>query len=96
MTTVSIANPKIPLGVSIGYNVHDFPRCANWQHWGKYEYVGALEPTTGSVEGRDKDRARGLLGTLKPGERKTYRYMIDAITDKESVEALLALNRMKK
>ena len=96
MTSVAVANPKIPLGVSIGYNVHDFPRCANWQHWGKYEYVGALEPSTGSVEGRDKDRARGLLGTLKAGERKTYRYMIDAMTDKESVDVLLAVNRKKK
>jgi hypothetical protein len=96
MTSVAVANAKIPLAVSIGYNVKDFPRCANWQHWGKYEYVGALEPSTGSVEGRDKDRARGLLGTLKSGERKTYRYMIDAITDKETVDALLAVNRKKK
>ena len=96
MTSVGVVNSKIPLAVSIGYNVRDFPRCANWQHWGKYEYVGALEPSTGSVEGRDKDRARGLLRTLKPGERKTYRYMIDAHTDKEAVDALLALNRKKK
>ncbi len=95
MISVAVANPKIPLAVSIGYNVHDFPRCANWQHCGKYEYVGALEPSTGSVEGRDKDRARGLLGTLKSGERKTYRYMIDAIADKESVDAVLAINRKR-
>jgi hypothetical protein len=95
MTSVAVANPKIPLAVSIGYNVHDFPRCANWQHWGRHEYVGALEPSTGSVEGRDKDRARGILGTLKSGERKTYRYMIDAIADKESVDAILAINRKR-
>jgi hypothetical protein len=95
MTSVSVANPRLPLAVSIGYNVHDFPRCANWQHWGRYEYVGALEPSTGSVEGRDKDRPRGLLRTLKSGEKRIYRYMIDAITDKESIDALLALNRPK-
>ncbi len=96
MTSVAIANPKIPLAVSIGYNMKDFPRCANWQHWGKYEYVAALEPSTGSVEGRDKDRPRGLLGTLKSGEKKIYRYMIDAISDKDGVDALLALNRPRQ
>src|SRR5437763_1419892 len=82
-----IRNSRLPLAVSITYTVKDFPRCASWQHWGKFEYVAALEPSTGSVEGRDKVRSRGLLGTLRAGEKKIYRYMRDAIGDRESVEA---------
>ena len=79
MATVSIVNPKLNLGVSVRYHTAEFPRCVNWQHWGRYEYVTALEPSTGSVEGRDKDRASGLLQRLAPGQRKNYRYEI-AIT----------------
>jgi hypothetical protein len=96
IASVAIANPKLPLAAVVTYNVNDFPRCANWQHWGKYEYVCALEPATGSVEGRDKDRARGLLGSLRPGKRKTYRYMIDVVSDRDSIEALRSLNSPSK
>jgi hypothetical protein len=49
------------------------------------------------VEGRDKDRPRGLLGSLKPGKRKTYRYMIDVVSDRDSIEALRSVNvKVKK
>jgi hypothetical protein len=77
--TVAIVNPKIGLGVAVRYNASEFGRCVNWQHWGKYEYVTALEPSTGSVEGREKDRAGGLLQRLAPGQRKSYRYEIEVM-----------------
>lgn len=93
VATVAIVNRKLNLAVAVTYNTREFTRCANWQHWGKYEYVCALEPTTGSVEGRDKDRAAGILGSLKPGERKSYRYMIEAITDRQEIARLRTLNK---
>jgi hypothetical protein len=79
--TVSLVNPKLEVGVAVRYDTSEFTRCVTWQHWGKYEYVTALEPSTGSVEGRDKDRARGLLQRLTPGQRKSYRYEIEVLTD---------------
>ena len=92
MATVGVVNRKLKLGLAIHYNVNEFTRCTNWQHWGLREYVAALEPCTGSVEGRDKDRKAGILPFLAPGERKTYRYRIEAVADREGLEALLALN----
>lgn len=93
LATVSVVNPKLNLGVSIAYNVNEFSRCANWQHWGKHEYVAALEPAAGgTVEGRDKDRAHGLLIQLKPGESKTYRYRLVVVDNTAIMGKLREMN----
>jgi galactose mutarotase-like enzyme len=78
---VSVVNRKLRLSVTVDYSTRQFPRCGNWQHWGRHEYVAAFEPMNGTVDGRDKDRARGLLDHLKPGERRTYDYRITAATE---------------
>lgn len=90
--TVGIANEKLGLGVAIKYNTNEFPRCGNWQHWGRHEYVGALEPMTGGVEGRDKDRAMGWLQTLPPGGQKSYHFRIEIVADKPGLARLTSLN----
>ena len=90
--TVGVVNRRLGLGVAIHYNTKEFSRVANWQHWGRYEYVGALEPSTGTVEGRDRDRKLGLLQTLRPGARKTYSYCIEVLTSRDQLQELLALN----
>jgi hypothetical protein len=90
--TVGIVNRKLSLGVAIHYSTKEFGRCVNWQHWGRGEYVTALEPANGTVEGRWKDRERGLLDTIPAGGRKTYRYRIEVVTSREGIEALRALN----
>ena len=92
-TVVGIVNRKLLLGVAIRYSTKEFPRCANWQHWGPQEYVCALEPANGGVEGRDKDRANGWLDTLPAGGRKTYRYEIEVVTGKEGIKELQQLNQ---
>ena len=46
----------------------------------------------GSVEGRDKDRAAGILQMLRPGGRKRYEYSIEAVTHRPALQELLALN----
>jgi hypothetical protein len=91
--TVGIINRNLGLGAAVQYNVKEFPRCANWQHFGPHEYVTALEPVNGTVNGRAADRAAGLLDTLTPGARKTYRYRIEVVTSREAIDALAALNR---
>lgn len=91
--TVGIVNRRLMLGVAIHYNTKEFGRCGNWQSLQQREYVTALEPMTGRVEGRHKDRAQNLVISLRPGEQRTYRYSIEAAGDKASIEALRALNR---
>jgi hypothetical protein len=91
--TVGVVNGKLGLGLAIRYNVKEFPRCINWQHWGPGEYVTALEPVNGTVQGRAKDREQGLLDEIPAGGRKTYRYRIEAVTESRAIESLRSLNR---
>jgi hypothetical protein len=54
--------------------------------------VTALEPVNGTVQGRAKDREQGLLDEIPAGGRKVYRYRIEAVTSREGLDALRALN----
>lgn len=92
-TTVGIINPKLSLGVAIHYNTRQFPRLGNWQHFGPGEYVTALEPMNGTVDGRARDRERGLLDHIAPGGRKSYSYQIEVVTTAAQCDALRAINR---
>ena len=91
-TTVGIVNPKLLLGVAIHYNTKQFPRLGNWQHFGPGEYVTALEPMNGTVDGRERDRQRGLLDQIEPGGKKIYEYQLEVLTAKSRLDALRALN----
>lgn len=91
--TVAIVNRGRGIGVAIHYNTKQFPRCGNWQHFGPGEYVTALEPMNCTVEGRWKDRERGILQWIQPGERKAYEYQIEVVTARDQLQQLLELNR---
>ena len=91
--TVGLINRKLGFGLAIDYSTREFGRCVNWQHWGPGEYVTALEPSTGTTEGRAKDRAEGTLRQIEPGAQAAYHYTIRVVTKREEIEALRALNR---
>lgn len=86
-----LVNEKLNLGVAIDYSAEDFPRLGQWMHWGEREYVCAIEPMTGGVEGRDIDRKLGWLRTLEAGERRTYTYRITATSNSGELRQLLAI-----
>ena len=56
------------------------------------EYVTALEPMNGTVDGRANDRARGLLDQIPAGGQKVYKYRIEVVTDRSRIEEFRALN----
>jgi hypothetical protein len=94
MVVSGLVNRKRGLAVRVEFPKAEYPRLGNWQHWGPDgEYVGALEPMTGGVEGRPLDRERGWLLTLKPGETRSYHCTITATADKGEMEKLLKLNK---
>jgi hypothetical protein len=92
-TIVGVVNRNLGLAVAIRYNTHEFPRCLNWQHWGPGEYVTALEPVNGTVQGRAKDREQRLLDQIPAGGTKTYRYRLETLTERTEIDRLRALNR---
>jgi hypothetical protein len=47
----------------------------------------------GTVQGRAKDREQGLLDEMAAYGKKSYRYRIETMTDRESLGQLQALNK---
>jgi len=82
-TTVALVNSRLGVALAVNYNTREFGRCGTWQHWGKHEYVTGIEPMNGTVAGRDKDRAAGLLDSLPAGSTKRYAYEIEIITKEQ-------------
>src|SRR5699024_11760308 len=67
-----IKNSEIGVKVSLEYAKSQLPWLTNWQHWGKGEYVAALEPGTHPPVGQAKARKDGTLIQLNVGETKRY------------------------
>ena len=61
------------LGVYLRYAKAEYPVFVEWKMMGEGLYVVGLEPANCHVEGRTKERQRGTLVMLEPGEVRTYR-----------------------
>jgi len=70
--TCGYMNDNLQLGLSISFSKKQMPWLINWQHWGKNEYVTALEPATNPPIGQAAARENGTLILLEPGESRTY------------------------
>jgi hypothetical protein len=68
-----LLNPNLDsgLGVYIKYSKKALPNFIEWKMMGQGTYVVGMEPGNCLVEGRDKERKRGTLQFLEPGEEKT-------------------------
>jgi len=68
----SIKNSQIGLGVEVSFKKEQLPWLTNWQHWGRHEYVTALEPGTHPPIGQASARKNNTLLKLEPGETASY------------------------
>ncbi len=64
------------LGVTLRFAQAEYPVFVEWKMMGEGIYVIGLEPANCHVEGRSKERQRGTLVMLEPGEVRTYRLEI--------------------
>jgi hypothetical protein len=69
-------NSHSGLGVSLRFAQAEYPVFVEWKMMGEGLYVVGLEPANCHVEGRTKERQRGSLVMLEPGEVRTYRLEI--------------------
>ncbi|MBI4976784.1 MAG: aldose 1-epimerase family protein [Spirochaetes bacterium] len=60
------------MGVYVSYDTKELPEFTEWKMTGEGAYVVGLEPGNCRVEGRAKERERGTLTILGPGERRSY------------------------
>lgn len=81
------------LGAYLRYRQDTLPCFTQWKMVGQGEYVTGLEPANCLVEGRDKDRERGILQFLEPGESRSYELEIGVLDGNAAIDAL-ALTRV--
>lgn len=78
------------LGAYVRYRQDTLPRFTQWKMVGQGEYVTGLEPANCLVEGRDKDRERGILQFLEPGESRENLLEIGVLDGVAEIDALAA------
>lgn len=68
----AVYNAAIPLRLKLRFKKEQLPWLTNWQHWGRDEYVTALEPGTHPPIGQSAARKEGVLIFMEPGETRNY------------------------
>jgi len=77
---IGLLNPRLKLGLEIGYPRSALARMANWQHFGpRGAYVTALEPFSGSLLGSARDKHPLAKQFLEPGESKSYELRLSVL-----------------
>lgn len=76
-----LSNPKIGIAALLKFKKEQLPWFANWQHWGKGEYVTGLEPATNQLIGQKKARENGSLIFIEPGETKYYDLELEVLNN---------------
>ncbi|MEQ9218128.1 MAG: aldose 1-epimerase family protein [Cyclobacteriaceae bacterium] len=85
-----VHNDKIGLALVIRFRKEQMPWLTNWQHWGRKEYVTALEPGTHPPIGQSAARAEKSLIFLEPGESRKYDLELEVMDDPKSIDKLIS------
>lgn len=75
-------------GFYIKYLKSQLDQFIEWKMNAEGTYVVGMEPANCRVEGRDKDRANGVLKFIKPGEKKEFSLEIAPLSSKAEVDEL--------
>jgi hypothetical protein len=78
------------LGAYVRYRQAELPQFTQWKMVCAGTYVTGLEPANCKVEGRDKDRERGILQFLEPGEEREYMLEIGVLDGNAAIDELVA------
>lgn len=72
-------------GLYLKYRQDNLPNLIEWKMMGEGTYAVGIEPANCLPEGRDKERQRGTLQFLEPGERREYRLDIGVLASIEEI-----------
>lgn len=72
-------------GVCIVYNKNEFPNFNQWKQMGQGVYTVGLEPANCRTEGRARERQRGTLVFLKPGEKRSYTVRFRVLVGRQEI-----------
>ena len=84
----AIINKKIGdgFGVLVRYDYEAFPFFSEWKQMGEGIFALGFEPGNCSPHGRDKERERGTLQFLEPGESKDFNIEFSVLEGAHSIE----------
>jgi hypothetical protein len=88
-----LENRNIGLGLFVRYRQKELPRFIQWKMVGEGEYVLGLEPANCLVEGRAKERERGTLQFLEPGEERQFLVQVGVLDGNTAIEQFKIENR---
>ena len=74
--SIKLVNPTHHLSLSVRYHKTTLPNLVQWKMTGQGDFVLGLEPANCRVEGRSRERARGTLQSLRPGESRVLQIEI--------------------
>ena len=77
-------------GFYVKYRKDQLPRFIEWKMNGEGAYVAGMEPANCLVNGRDKERERGTLQFLQPGEKREYQLEIGVLASTDEIGELEA------
>lgn len=69
---IKLVNPRLQLSLTVRFQKATLPNLVQWKMMGQGAYVLGLEPANCGVEGRSKERERGTLQFLQPGESREF------------------------
>lgn len=85
----ALINKNLPDGTGFGFYVSyrkaELPKFTQWKMNGAREYVVGMEPANCWVEGRAKERERGTLQFLEPGESREYHLELGVLSGTDEV-----------
>ncbi len=77
---------KEGFGIYINYKKEQLPCFIEWKMMGEGDYVVGIEPANCLVEGRAKERERGTLQFIQPGQVKKFELEIGVLSCEKEIE----------
>ncbi len=90
MVHCGVHNADLGLALAVRFNKAQMPWLTNWQHWGKKEYVTALEPGTHPPIGQKAARSEKSLIFLEPGESRRYDLEFEVMDDPKTMNEFIS------
>lgn len=90
-----LANRKLQLGLFLQYRQHELPKFTQWKMVGEGEYVLGMEPANCWVQGRAKERERGTLQFLDPGEEREFVVRIGVLEGNTAMDHFIHENSLR-
>ncbi len=77
---------KEGFGAYVSYKKEQLPHFIEWKMMGEGDYVVGMEPANCLVEGRAKEKKKGTLQFIQPGEIKKFELEIGVLSCKKETE----------